>query len=878
MEKNLKTEYERLSGYLKNKHTRFLFLYILFSGLKSLLTGLIFLLWIEILFFLFKFEFTNSFRITYLSFFTGFFLFLHMLNLKKKISFLSGTGEEMRNALEIVNSQHPWESHELKIVYLKRVLSLLLPERDFAKRLLRPFYIFLTFLISCGIYFSFSFIKIEKRYFLSPEIFKEAILKITPPPYTKLEGYETRTTSGRFKILKGSNVEIYATLIKTKGAPSFRLCEEKIPFEKTGDKYQISFPMERECEFEVQIENRFSIRHHSPFYFELERDEYPEVELSYPREDIVMKSGERDIEVQFSASDDYGISSIQLVYSVSGSEFRINYEKPLQNTKRKDGKFLLETSKFPEDVDIYLYVEVKDNDYVSGPKISRSKSINIHIIGESSAREQKFKDIRNLYEKTIKLLARAIGYYAQKVQKEKLIKEITIIKKEAEAIKKDLEGMGFSKFLTSFLISLPERLENLKKAVASFMRKEAVSEAEEIVYKLTEELKLQTISDAYATAEKIKKLVEMAKSALNEGKKELAEILTKKAEQEMKKLKELISQLPSEIITEFINPDALQAMESMKEKSPDEYIQSLEELIKNLENAGRTVAMGGNPEFFKNLKEAKEKISSLIEKETQLKNKTEGAISQCRGNSPSEDFDELMKRTEKVLKSSKERLKRALKNPETLKEVLRDYKLAFEAGKREYAEFYLREFERMSNNLGQYEKEFYELARKANELRERISKSGRVYEEIPMDEAQKLGDEQKNIRAETEELLEKMGGVIPSLREAKRHMEDAEGMLRGKLMENAMESEEKAINSLKSAENETSQRLSEIEEGWKGIARFLKEGEGMGNRLSAERVEIPKKEETFLNELRREVLEILKKGLPEIHEDENRRYYEEIIK
>jgi hypothetical protein len=52
----------------------------------------------------------------------------------------------------------------------------------------------------------------------------------------------------------------------------------------------------------------------------------------------------------------------------------------------------------------------------------------------------------------------------------------------------------------------------------------------------------------------------------------------------------------------------------------------------------------------------------------------------------------------------------------------------------------------------------------------------------------------------------------------------------------------------------------------------------MGRELSTERVEIPEKEETFLKELRKDVIEILKRGLPKRHEEENRRYYEEIIK
>ena len=883
MEENLKRVYEDYQKELKKKYRNFFALFALFSLLKGLLMGIAILLFTEIILLFLRIEFTNFLRFIYGTFLTILSFILQLKDAREKIGSLAGSGEELRNAIEISNSRNPWESLELKILFLKRVLNLLIPAKDFIKKNIPPYPIYLSFILACGAYFSLSFIKIEKKSSYSPDIFKEAILRITPPSYTKLEPYEVKSSNGRFKVLKGSRVEIDAKLVNTKGVPSFKICGEKIPFKKEGDKFRIEFTMERECEFEVQIENRFSIRHFSPFYFELETDEYPEVELISPRDDIVMKKGERDIEVYFSASDDYGITSIQLVYLFSGRELRNNYEKISGDSKREEGKFLIEASKFPGDMEVYFYIEVMDNDAVSGPKISRSEKRKIHIIGEFSAHEQKIKEIRDLYEKSVRLLAGTIGYFKGKIHGKKLIEEINRLKRDAEMIKKDLGTAEISNSLKSFLFSLPERLENLKKMTSSEMRKEAVSEAEEIVYKFTEELRLQTISDAYATAERIKKLLEMAKDSLREGKKELAEILTKKAEEEMERLKGLISQLPSEILTEFINPDALRSVESMegKEKSLDQYIQSLEELIKNLESAGRSIAMGGNPELFKKLQEAREKISSLIEKETQLKNETEGAVSRCMGGSPEENFESLIKRTEKLLKNPKIRqiIKNKLKGePDALKELLKNSKLAFEAGKRRESAGYLQDFEWASEIAGAYEREFFELARKARELRERILKENRVYEEIPVDEAQRMGEKQAGIRKETEDLSSKVGDVVPSLKEAERHMQDAEGMLRGRLMENAIDSEEKAINALKGAENEVSQRISEIEEGWKGMARFLREGEEMGRELSTERVEIPEKEETFLKELRKDVIEMLKRGLPKRHEEENRRYYEEIIK
>lgn len=868
MEEVFRREYAGFSIELEKRYRRFLSLYLLTSFLKSALMGTSILIWTEIFLLFLRLQFTNFLRIIYISIFTLLAFSLHLRRIREKISSLSGSGEELRNALEVAEAQRSWESLELKLLFFKRVLSLLRPSKEYIKKTIGPPLIYLQFLLGFCVYLSSSFIKIEKKSSYSPEIFREAVLKIKPPSYTKLKGYEIESSSGRFKILKGSNVEIKADLIKTGGTPSFKLCDEKIPFKKMDDKFQVQFLMERECEFEVQIENRFSVRHYSPFYFELQRDEYPEVEIRFPIDDVVMKTGERDIGISFFANDDFGLSSVDLVYLFSGMEFRMKYEKPLEDLKSVEGNFLLETSKFPGDVDLYFYIEVQDNDAVSGPKVSTSKKIKLHIIGEFSAHERAIKEIKKFYEKSVHLLAVAIGHLNGKISKEKLVKEIKDMRNEAELVKKKALQTRLSNSLRAFLLKLPERFERLKKMVSYGMKGETVSEAEDIVYKFTEELKLQTIADAYAIAERIRKLVQEAKSALNEGKKDVAEILRKKAEEEINRLRENLSQLPPEIITEFMNPDALQAMKPTgdKEKSLDEYIKDIEDLIKWLENAGRTVAMGGNPEFFNKLQQAKENIGSLIDREIKLKDETERAIPPSRRVS-SEDFDELMKKTEKLSNT-----------PDILKGKIRDAKMAFEAGKVRESESYLREVERIGYEMGTFlrDEKFYELARKAHELRKKMKIREGVYEEVPEEYAQKLGDEQRDIRMETKELSSKMGGVVPSLEQAERYMEDAEGSLRGRLMKDAMDFEEKAIDSLKGAEKEVSQRIAEIEEGWKGIAKFLEE-EITGGRLSTERVEIPK-EEMALNELRKEVLKILRKGLPKRYGEETRRYYEEIIK
>lgn len=881
--------YLDVSKELKKKFRKYFFLYLLISFLKSIVLGFTAVLFLEFILIFFRTELT-FFTMVLVFLLSGIsFLILSLHNVREKISLLAETGEEFRNALEISSSPSERDSRELRILFFGRVLSMASSSLQYAKKLLlRSFLPFLPFFVLTLLLHSFSSGMVKKRFIYSPGIFLDSRVKITPPSYSGLRKYEVNASKGRFELLKGSEVEIEALLKRMGGTHSFRLCENEVPFERKGEKFRLRFEMKEECALEVRIEDRFSIKHFSPFYFALKKDEYPEVELKFPPEDVVMKKGERDLAVKFEARDDFGISRISLVYHIFGREFRMDYPLEVTAPKELEGSLILPASSFPGDVDVYYYIEARDNDAVSGPKVGISKRMKVHITGETSFHEEVVRKIRTLYESTVMILSVSIGFFKGRVPSEELVKKLEDVIKSSEEIKKMAEkDRGLSHSLSSFITSLPSAFKRVRSYVLSGNRERTLSEVEDIVYSFTEELRLQTVSDAYAAGERIKKLVEMAKEALKEGKKELAEILTMKIEEEMRKLKELISSLPREILTEFINPDALPEVDLAKkenlERGFDEYLKSLEDLLKGLESAGRNLAMGGNPELFKTLMEARERLSSLIERETALKGKTEGIISQCEGGRIEKEFDALMKYMDEMMgnPSIREEWKNLYRDPEALKEKLKEGKMAWMAGNVRESKKMLKEFERTLRSAGAYsgKKEFSELARRVEELILKMEKGEGIYEEVSREEAERMAQEQWGIKEDTRRLSSKMGDFLPSLRDAERFMEEAEGTLRGRLMRDALNAEENAINSLKEAERKVSERISLIEEGWKGFARMMESMEGMvGPEVSGERVEIPKEAERYLQELRREVMKILEKGLPRRHQEENRGYYEEIIK
>jgi hypothetical protein len=108
-------------------------------------------------------------------------------------------------------------------------------------------------------------------------------------------------------------------------------------------------------------------------------DEYPQVELVTPGEDIDLPH-ELAVDLVITADDDYGISSLALVWEQDGESHTVPIEKKKDN--EVDGFLfhwdLMNLPLFPGDTLTY-YARAYDTDVVSGPKMGRSKTYRIRF-------------------------------------------------------------------------------------------------------------------------------------------------------------------------------------------------------------------------------------------------------------------------------------------------------------------------------------------------------------------------------------------------------------------------------------------------------------------------------------------------------------------
>ncbi len=142
-----------------------------------------------------------------------------------------------------------------------------------------------------------------------------------------------------------------------------------------------------------------------PIAIAVEPDAFPEVRLLAPAPDIEVDAGAR-LRVDWTASDDYGLRDLSLVVKPPvGPEER----RPLRSfeaMRRESGSFDLEVAAWkPSEGERLLYwLEVQDNDAVSGPKRGASATQVVRIYSEAEHRRKMLERAQALWEQLVRLL------------------------------------------------------------------------------------------------------------------------------------------------------------------------------------------------------------------------------------------------------------------------------------------------------------------------------------------------------------------------------------------------------------------------------------------------------------------------------------------
>jgi len=143
-----------------------------------------------------------------------------------------------------------------------------------------------------------------------------------------------------------------------------------------------------------------------PVAIAVEPDAFPEVRITAPVAELEVE-GRTPVRVDWSASDDYGLGELALVLKPGGGKEERRALRAFSQARRESGSFELDPSSLhlAEGEKLLYWLEVTDNDAVSGPKRSASATQVLKIYSEAEHRRRILEQAQALWEQMVRLLA-----------------------------------------------------------------------------------------------------------------------------------------------------------------------------------------------------------------------------------------------------------------------------------------------------------------------------------------------------------------------------------------------------------------------------------------------------------------------------------------
>ena len=204
------------------------------------------------------------------------------------------------------------------------------------------------------------------------------------PLYSGLQQKTVYNTSGDIKALKGSEVQMSAISDRAIASAAIVFNDStKIPFVVENGKTMkgtLALLESGTYVFETTDSTGRTLKDAIPHKIQVDSDLYPEISINVPAHDITVN--EKDVvALKYTTNDDFGISEISLVFE-HGNERKT---KTITSFSKKQLQYsgayswsLSELNLKPDDK-IPYHLEVKDNDTISGPKVSSSKTYYLEI-------------------------------------------------------------------------------------------------------------------------------------------------------------------------------------------------------------------------------------------------------------------------------------------------------------------------------------------------------------------------------------------------------------------------------------------------------------------------------------------------------------------
>jgi hypothetical protein len=498
-------------------------------------------------------------------------------------------------------------------------------------------------------------------------------VKVISPGYSNIPILEQKD-NGSVTALVGSIVEI--NLLSNKELTSARIEFEdstKTELTVTSNIVKGSFRIKKDNSYFILLQDLNGNQNLQPvrYYIKAIYDAAPNIELVYPKQDINLANDSR-IATEVTINDDYGFSKLNLNYKLTSSKYEPAQEKYTsleininRNVKEQIVDYIWNLTQInPAVNDVYsFYLEVFDNDNVTGPKSARTQIINVRVpsLDEILANADETQDnVQDEMHKTLK-------------EAEDLKKELEKIDKDLKQDKQELtweEKEKIEQTLDKFE-KLQEKMESageqLKKMQNELQQNQLLSQET-----LEKYMELQKLMDEM-TSDEMKKAMQKMQDALekmNRNQTQDAMNQMKMDEEKFKKSIERTMNLLKRIQIEQKMDEMIKRTENLEQKQNELNDQTKQS---DLNNQKQTDELSKKQdEISKELDRLKDKMDELKDKMSELKDMPNEEMEKLNEEFQKQENDKLSDQVKQDLKQNQKQ--RAQKNQQQLSKNMQQMK------------------------------------------------------------------------------------------------------------------------------------------------------------------------------------------------------------
>lgn len=446
--------------------------------------------------------------------------------------------------------------------------------------------------------------------------------KVISPGYSRIPVAKLPPNTGEIVALKGSKVEIDLSANNLLQEAEIRFGKSKTTEMKIGEQFaSADFTVLEDDVYSFHLRDKDGIESINPINYRIValEDEFPLIKLVYPSEDITLNES-LEVPIATEIMDDYGFSKLLLKYAIK--KFDSNEENLKFKTKRlsidKTAVTFAQVQELwelkplglqPED-EVIFYLEVYDNDTVSGPKKTATEKIRLRYpsIDEIFAQfeeEQmqveetfeelieKSQDLEEFMEETTREFKKEqeLDWQEKKKLEESLEAQEELnenIEEMAQKMQEMVEELEKNNLISEQILEKYQELQEVMQEIVSPELKKAMEELQKALEQQNPQQLEQAMEDFQMTQEEyldqLERSLELFKNIQLEQK---LDELAQRAEELSQKQVDLNEETAKSDSTDAKNNEKLadeQKALAEEEKQMEDLAKEVEELFKDTKN------------------------------------------------------------------------------------------------------------------------------------------------------------------------------------------------------------------------------------------------------------------------------------------------------